>query len=65
MKHCIYCKREISLEQVIDVCASCGFKVWGEKMFNAIVQNMENAKEVGDLYQGSVTEPAPKSELNN
>lgn len=26
-------------------------------MFNAIVSNMEGAKESGDLYQGSVTTP--------
>ncbi len=58
VKKCIYCKGEISSESVVDVCRRCGIGVWGEKMFNAIVSNMENAKEAGDLYQGSVTEPS-------
>ncbi len=54
-KKCIYCKGNIDQNSVVDVCVSCGHGVWGEKMFKAIVQNMENAREVGDLNQGSVT----------
>jgi len=48
-KKCIYCGSEISKDSVIDFCERCGKGVWGEKMFNAIVQNMENARERGDL----------------
>ena len=48
-KKCIYCGAEISQNSVIDFCDKCGKGVWGEKMFNAIVQNMENARERGDL----------------
>lgn len=55
-KNCIYCKSALDENSVIDVCKSCGHKVWGEKMFKAIVDGMENAREVGDLYQGSVSE---------
>ncbi|HLC31437.1 MAG TPA: hypothetical protein VJK51_02120 [Candidatus Nanoarchaeia archaeon] len=55
MKKCIYCKGEIPESSVMDVCKPCGIGVWGEKMFNAIVQNMENARESGDLNQGSVS----------
>ena len=54
VKNCIYCKTIISDESVIDVCRKCGIGVWGEKMFSAIVENMEGAREAGDLYQGTV-----------
>ena len=40
---------EISEESVVDFCAVCGKGVWGEKMFNAIIQNMEEARKKGDL----------------
>ena len=56
-KKCIYCKNEISNESVIDFCKRCGIGVWGEKMFNAIVESMEKARDAGDLHQGSVTNP--------
>lgn len=49
LKKCIYCGRTIPKESVIDFCEICGIGVWGEKMFRAIVQNMEDAKERGDL----------------
>ncbi len=55
--NCIYCKISLDSNSVIDVCGRCGFKVWGEKMFAAIVKNMENARDAGDLNQGSVTNP--------
>jgi hypothetical protein len=49
-KKCIYCKCEIPEESVIDFCYRCGVGVWGEKMFKTIVENMEEARERGDLY---------------
>jgi len=52
MKQCIYCKSDISDESVIDFCERCGKGVFGEKMFNAIVQNMQEANKRGDLQQG-------------
>lgn len=48
-KKCIYCGREIAEESVIDFCRTCGTNVWGEKMFNTIVKNMEEARDKGDL----------------
>ena len=56
VKKCIYCNRDLEITGVIDICSPCGNAVWGEKMFGAIVNNMENAKERGDLNQGSVTD---------
>ena len=49
MKKCIYCKKGLLEESVIDFCEICGKKVWGERMFGAIVKNMENARNKGDL----------------
>jgi len=54
-KKCIYCKKELDDSSVIDVCERCGIGVWGEKMFKAIVKNMENSLAAGDLFQGSIT----------
>ena len=55
---CSFCKEEIAEKSAFEVCQKCGIKIWGEKMFKAIQSNMEKAKEVGDLYQGSVTNNA-------
>ena len=55
-KKCIYCGKEISQESVIDFCSVCGKGVWGEKMFDAIVQNMEEAREKGDLVHANSPE---------
>jgi len=48
-KNCLYCKAEIEDKSVIDFCERCGVGVFGKKMFDAIVQNMENAQKNGDL----------------
>lgn len=55
-KRCIYCKKDIEESSVVDVCRVCGIGVWGEKMFEAIIQSMEGARKAGDLFQGSVTQ---------
>jgi hypothetical protein len=49
MKKCIYCGAPVEDSSVIDFCERCGKGVWGEKMFNAILKNMEEANEKGDL----------------
>lgn len=48
-KKCVYCKSEISDGRAVDVCDVCGERVWGNKMFNTIKQNMDDAQEKGDL----------------
>jgi hypothetical protein len=55
-KKCIYCKAEIPEESVIDFCSRCGVGVWGEKMFQAILKNMEQARDKGDLYNNNPKE---------
>lgn len=57
MKKCIYCKTEINDEYVVDFCQRCGVGIFGKKMFEAIVENMEKAREKGDLYQGCLGQP--------
>lgn len=49
MKKCIYCKKDIAEENIVDFCEDCGKRVWGEKMFNAIIKNMEEARKRGNL----------------
>jgi uncharacterized UBP type Zn finger protein len=53
-KKCVYCRAEINDESVIDFCEKCGIGVWGEKMFNLILKNMEDARERGDLCHSRV-----------
>ena len=48
----MYCKCDVDETSVIDFCERCGKGVFGEKMFNAIVQNMHEANNRGDLEQG-------------
>lgn len=49
MKRCLYCNAEMFDDSIVDFCETCGKKVWGDKMFNAIVKNMEEAKKKGDI----------------
>ena len=54
-KKCIYCKKDVNDDSVIDFCVRCGEGVWGKKMFNTIVRKMEDAREKGDLVFTSDT----------
>ena len=55
-KRCIYCSCEISKDIPIDICQRCGVGVWGVKMFNAIISNVKNEKEKGNMELGCVGE---------
>jgi hypothetical protein len=54
MAKCVYCKCNIEDDRAVDVCNKCGVRVWGDKMFQTIMDNMGNARVKGDLMQGSV-----------
>jgi len=49
MKKCLYCNSEILDESVVEFCETCGKRVWGSKMLKAIIENMKEAKEKGNL----------------
>ena len=59
-KKCIYCKSDISDGRAMEVCDNCGQKVWGKKMFDTIVKNMEAARENGDLCHDNLTRGIPQ-----
>jgi len=48
----MYCKIDIVDESIVDFCERCGYSTFGEKMFKTIVQNMTDAEQGGDLFQG-------------
>lgn len=65
-KKCIYCKKEVPEESVVDFCETCGKGVWGEKMFNAIISSMEDAKAKGDLcHMRTTPEKIAEKEFSN
>jgi len=53
-KKCVYCSCEIRDNRSIDVCDVCGVGTWGPKMFKAICNRMDEAREQGNLDQGSI-----------
>jgi len=53
MKKCMYCSNEIPDQSVIDFCERCGKGVFGERMLTAIIQNMSEARDRGDLDQNN------------
>ncbi len=62
-KKCIYCNTPVKDESVIDFCERCGVGVWGKKMFDTIVANMENAREKDDLVNNFQTSATPPKNL--
>ena len=54
-KKCGFCKSELADEEAFEVCHRCGEGIWGAKMFKTIKDNMNGARDKGNLYQGSVS----------
>lgn len=55
MKKCIYCRCDLDDYTIVDFCERCGKGAFGERMFRAIVQNMQEAKKRGDLEQSWIS----------
>lgn len=53
---CVYCCSEVPLERTMQICDRCGIKVWGEKMFKAILSSTECEKEKGNMELGRVSD---------
>jgi uncharacterized UBP type Zn finger protein len=64
MKKCVYCKNMISDENAIDVCQRCGVGVWGQRMFDAIVKSMDDARHSGNLVSTNMN-PQSTSDLED
>jgi uncharacterized protein with PIN domain len=56
-KRCGYCKAELTDGRAFEVCNRCGVSIWGVKMFNTILQNIEEANGKGDLEFNSCELP--------
>ena len=54
-KRCFYCSTEIDSNSVVDMCYKCMYQVWGEKMTQTIIANMEREKIAGNLELGQVS----------
>jgi len=48
-RKCMFCRAEIPENAVLEVCSKCGRDIWGSKMFYAIIDNMGNAKDEGNI----------------
>lgn len=64
MAHCVYCKSEISHERTMQICDRCGCKVWGAKMFEAILRGTDDEKTKGNMELGRVSEDQGKEAGN-
>lgn len=57
---CVYCKGNVPEERVMQICDKCGVRVWGAKMFEAILKGTNSEAEKGNMELGRVGEEAEK-----
>jgi len=62
MKRCFYCNSEIESGSVVDICKSCMYQIWGKKMSETIISNMEIEKQKGNLELGKVGQLSGENE---
>ena len=55
-KKCLYCGAELPDDCIVDFCEKCGVQVFGRKMFDAIIENMNKAKNNGDLCNMKISD---------
>jgi len=56
MAKCVYCRNDVPHERTMQICDNCGCKVWGHKMFSAILKGTDCEKEKGNMELGRVGE---------
>jgi uncharacterized UBP type Zn finger protein len=54
-KCCVYCKGNVPEDRAMDVCDRCGRGVWGDKMFQHILQGTNDQMAKGNLELGRVS----------
>jgi hypothetical protein len=56
MVKCVYCRCDVPSERTMQICDRCGIRVWGDKMFKAILQSTDCEREKGNMELGCVSE---------
>lgn len=59
---CVYCKGNVPEERTMQICNGCGCKVWGPKMFEAILKGTDSESQKGNMELGRVGEEATKQQ---
>ena len=53
---CVYCKESVPEDRIMEICDKCGCKIWGPKMFQAIIEGTNTEKRKGNMELGQVSD---------